>query len=203
MKLVKFYLLFGLLLLVFLSAIFFIFNTGNPFNKPSFFINKDQAAIVKQMRQISRLETASFTIEKIIEAGTSGNAFQQLLYGDRILLIAHGEVIAGFNLEHISQDDITITGDTITMKLPPPQILLTRIDNEKTRVYDRNQGLLSRGDKDLETEARIAAEQTIQEAACEADILQEASDNARKQLITLLRAFGFTTVTLEIPEGSC
>lgn len=161
------------------------------------------AAVVKEMKALNRLETAQFTIEKIIDAGTSGNAFQNLLFGDRLLFIAHGEVIAGFDLSQLTDESITISDSTISLELPEPQILFVRLDSEQSRVYDRRQGLLTKGDKDLETEARLEAEQTIREAACASGILTQASDNGRKHLTTILRSFGFDSVTITIPVGSC
>jgi hypothetical protein len=167
-------------------------------------VNTSSPAIVKQIKSLNRLETASFTIEKIIDAGTnSNNAFTDFLYGDRILLIAHGEVIAGIDLSAVSEKDIVVEGSSITLTLPQPQILTTTIDNSKTRVYDRKQGLLTKGNKDLESEARKAAEQSIRQAACEGKILDTATENARKQLTTLLKGLGFTTIGIEIPQGSC
>src|SRR3989338_6907977 len=70
-------------------------------------INTNRAAVIKQIQSLQRLETASFTIEKIIDAGASGdNVFQRLLFGDKILLIAHGQAIAGFDLSLVSEKDI-------------------------------------------------------------------------------------------------
>src|SRR5437868_6321278 len=66
------------------------------------FFNTSGTAVVKEMRQLSRLETATFTIEKIIDAGTNGSAINKFLFGDRILLIANGQVIAGFDLSATS-----------------------------------------------------------------------------------------------------
>lgn len=159
--------------------------------------------VIKELRELNRLETASFTIEKVIDAGTNGNQFQQLLFGDRILLVAHGEVIAGFDLSKLSNDDIEVNGKTLRLTLPPPQILSARLDSEETRVYDRRQGLLSRGDKDLESEARARAENIIRQAACDGKILNEASKNARTQLTALFKTLGFETVILQIPQGKC
>lgn len=166
-------------------------------------IRTSPTTVIKQMKALNRLETASFTIEKVIDAGTDGNRFQEVLFGDHILLIAHGEVIAGFDLSELKEDDARIEGSTITLQLPPPKVLVAKLDNEQTRVFDRQQGLLTKGDKDLESEARKAAEQTIQQAACQGGILNEASTNARKQLTTLLKALSFTDVIIQIPEGSC
>lgn len=173
------------------------------FRSTGYKINVNQAAVVKEMRELNRLETASFTIEKIIEAGTNGNAFNEFLFGDRVLLIAHGEVVAGLDLSQLQESDITIRGTELRVELPAPEILFVRLDNHLTRVYDRDQGVLSKGDKDLEAEARQAAEDEIRKAACQSNILEQASGNARKQLTALFNALGFTKVTLIIPEARC
>ena len=156
------------------------------------------------MRDMQRLETASFTVEKIIDGGTTeSNVLQQFLFGDKILLIARGQVIAGFDLSQISDKDIEVTGKNLRITLPEPQILVTTLDNTQTRVYDRQKGILSPGNKDLEPEARQAAEASIKDAACKGGILKQAADNGRKQLTALFSALGFSTVTIEIPDGAC
>lgn len=166
-------------------------------------LNTDRASVIKEMRSLQRFETASFTIEKIIDGGTSGNVFQQFLFGDKILLIAHGQVIAGLDLSQISEKDIEIKNQNIRVTLPKPQILVTTLDNTQTKVYDRTRGILSPGDKDLESKAREAAETSITKAACEGGILKQAGDNARKQLTAFFSALGFTQISIDIPEGSC
>jgi hypothetical protein len=167
-------------------------------------LNTNQTAVIKEMRSLQRLETASFTIEKVIDGGTTGNnVFTQFLFGDKILLIAHGQVIAGFDLSQISENDIKIDGKNLTVTLPQPQILTTTLDNTQTRVYDRQKGLLAPEDKDLESKAREAAEKSIHDAACKGGVLQQAADNARKQLTALFSSLGFSSVTIEIPNGSC
>jgi hypothetical protein len=188
------------LILVLIGVGIFIFILQNP----GFTINTNQTAVVKEIRELQRIETASFTIEKIIDAHTSTtNIFQEMLYGDKILLIAHGEVIAGFDLNSFSASDLEIQGSTVTIHLPPPQILVTKLDNDKTKVYDRSLGLLSKGDKDLESQARISAENSIRQAACEEHILSQASTNMKKQLTSMLKAYQFSQVTIQIPQGSC
>lgn len=167
------------------------------------YVFRSGSAVVKEMQSLNRLETAQFTIEKIIDAGTSGNAIQNLLFGDQLLFIAHGEVVAGFDLSKLNSANARVSGDSITLELPEPEILFVRLDSEASRVYDRRQGLLTKGDKDLESAARLEAEQTIKQAACESGILTQATENGRKQLTAILRSFGFTTVTIQIPVGSC
>lgn len=195
--------LFGAVLLVLVSVLLISFFINRLFPPFGISIDTSRTAVVKQMRSLSRLETAVFTIEKVIDGGTTGgNIFQQFLFGDKILLIAHGQVIAGFDLSQVSDNDIKIEGKNVTVKLPPPQILVATLDNTQTKVYDRRQGLLSDNDG-LESQARQAAETSIRQAACDAGILQQASDNGRKQLTALLTSLGFETITFEIPGGSC
>lgn len=168
-----------------------------------FYVNTSGTAVVTEIQKLSRLETAAYTIEKVIDAGTQGNAFQELLFGDKILLIANGQVIAGMDFSQVTENNIQINGSTIIFNAPPPSIFFTRLDNNATRVYDRSTGLLSRGETDLESTARAQAEVVIRQAACDAGILNTAEENARKQLNSLFTALGFTAVTVNIPKGSC
>ncbi len=166
-------------------------------------VRLNQASVVREINSLARLETASYNIEKIIEAGTNGTAFETILYGDKILLIAHAEIIAGLDVSGITTLDVMIDGSSIIINLPAPQILVSRLDNEKTRVYDRKLGWFTKGDAQLETEARTVAEQSLRKAACDAGILITARDNAEKQLTGMFTVFGFDKVTLNIAEGEC
>lgn len=189
---------FGVLLLIGLVTVFVLLR-----NRGDYVFDQSRVAVIKEMQSLNRLETAQFTIEKIIDAQTSGSALKQFLFGDKILLIAHGQVIAGFDLSKVSESDIRVQHQTLTVKMPAPEILVTSIDNQKTKVYDRTQGLLSKGNTGLESTARAEAETTIRQAACDSGILDQASENARKQLTPIFQSFGFQNVMLEIPKGSC
>jgi len=197
-KVTYFFIAASVFILLLLIGWFLIFKGSSGIK-----LNTDRAAVIKEMRALQRFETASFTIEKIIDGGTQGNVFQQFLFGDKILLIAHGQVIAGFDLSQISEKDIEIKDQTIRVTLPKPQVLVTTLDNTQTRVYDRTRGILNPGEKDLESKAREAAEKSIRTAACDGGILKQASDNARKQLTAFLSALGFVQISVDIPEGSC
>lgn len=166
-------------------------------------INTSGTAVIKELQSLNRYETSVFTIEKIIDAGTTGASFTQFLFGDKLLLIANGQVVAGFDFSKLTKRSVQINGSTITMDLPAPEILFVTLDESKTRVYDRSTGLLTKGDKDLESKAREAAQASIKQAACEGGILDDASRNGRSQLTAMLKALGFTTVVVNIPSASC
>ncbi|MGH7203805.1 MAG: DUF4230 domain-containing protein [Candidatus Levyibacteriota bacterium] len=160
-------------------------------------------AVIQQIRTLNRWETSSYTIEQVIDNGTSGNVFQRFLFGDRILLIAHGSVTAGFDLANLSNNSIHTNGKDVTITMPAPEIISTSLDESQTRVYDRQKGLLVHSDDNLESQARISAVNKIRQAACSGGILNSASDNAKKQLTPMLQALGFENVTLTIPQGHC
>lgn len=193
--------LIGLGFIVFVIALVVILR--NPLARPGISIDLSHASVIKEIQSLNRLETASFTIEKIVEAGQEGNVFQNLLYGDRILLIAHGKVVAGIDLSRVVDDDVTVRGNTLIVNAPAPTIFSATLDNSKTTVYDRSHGLLSQGNKDLESEARRAAELSIKQAACEAGVLDEARENAIDRLTQLFKFAGFSNVEVNIPEGNC
>jgi hypothetical protein len=183
--------------------IYTVYRIDGSFFAPGLQINLSQASVVKEIQSLNRLETAQFTLEKIIDAGYHGNFFQNILYGDRILLIAHADVVAGFDLSKISSDDIEVNGTSLTITLPAPEVFYSHLDNAKTRVYDRRTGFLAASDKDLEATARTQAEQAIRSDACEAGVLDTAEENGMSQLEKLFKAFGFDTIKFITTKGTC
>jgi hypothetical protein len=154
-------------------------------------INVDQPTVVRQIQQLQRLETVSYTMDKII-SGEHANAYlPKFLAGDRLLLVVHGEVVAGINLAGLQPGDVLIQGQKVSIHLPAAQIFSTRIDNSRTRVYSRDTGLFSSPDPNLESEVREEAERQLTQAALQDGILKTAADNAQSTVSGMLRGFGF------------
>lgn len=145
--------------------------------------------VIDQVRSLNRLEAASYTIEKVIEGGnTHGNPVLDALLGDRLLFIAHGEVIAGADLSQLQEGDVQLASDgrSAIVRLPAARILTHRLDNDLSRVYDRSTGILARPDPQLETKVRQDAENQIVQAACQGGILMQANANAEAEVRSLL-----------------
>ncbi len=159
-------------------------------------IKPDPISIVHEVRALARLETIQYAVEKVITAET-GQEFLGFLFGDRLLFVAHGTVIAGVDLDKIGADDISVDDQgRATLLLPPAEIFATVLDNEKSYIYDRSKGLLTRGDVQLESAARLAAEREIERTALEDGILDQAQVNAEAYLYRLLRSLGFPDVSI-------
>jgi hypothetical protein len=149
--------------------------------------------IIHEVRSLARLETIQYTIEKVITA-ESGQGSLGLLFGDRLIFVAHGKVIAGVDMARLGPEDLKVEEGVLYVQLPEPEIFITALDNEKSYVYDRDTGLLTKGDVDLEAAARQAAEYEISKAAEEDGILNLARQNAEVYLARLFRNLGFEEV---------
>jgi hypothetical protein len=157
-------------------------------------INVNQPTVVRQIQQLQRLETVSYTMDKII-SGERNNAYlPKFLAGDRLLLVVHGDVIAGVDLGKVQPADVSVRGRTISLRIPSAEIFTTRIDNTRTRVYSRDTGLFSTADPNLESEVREEAERQLQQAALQDGVLKTADQNARTTLSRMLTGLGFEQV---------
>lgn len=156
-----------------------------------------QPPVITQIRELGRLESASYTVEKVLEGGVDqGNQLLNLLLGDRLLFIAHGEVIAGVDLTELRDEDVVVSDDrqSVTLRLPPARVLTKRLDNDLSRVYDRSQGWLTKGDPELESRVRQEAERAVLLAACDGGILSQSQQNAQRQVQILLLALEFREI---------
>ncbi len=160
-------------------------------------INVDQPTVVKQIQQLQRLETVSYTMDKIIGGSRDNPYLPKFLAGDRILLVVHGEVVAGVNLASLQPGDVVVQGRSISLHLPPAEVFATRLDNTKTRVYSRDTGLFTSPDPTLESDVRAEAERQLQQAALLDGILKSADTNARSTVGGMLQGLGFSQVTLQ------
>jgi hypothetical protein len=166
---------------------------------------RDRGGTILQIRGLNRLETQSFLAERVIEAKVERGNILDTVLGDRLLLIASGEVVAGVDLSKLEERDVTISqdGKSITLTLPPSEIFSKALDNARTRVYDRQAGIFAPDNKDLETEARLAAEAEILNAACEANVMQKAADEAKRSMEQFLKLLDFESVTVNVSAGQC
>lgn len=153
----------------------------------------DPVTVIYQVRSLARLETIQYSVEKVIAAETGQGMFGAL-FGDRLLFVAHGVVLAGVDLAKLGSQDLWLQDGVLYVRLPEPEIFIATLDNQKSYVYDRDTGLLTRGDVNLETTARQAAETEIRNAALEDGILRQAGQNAENFMYRLLRDMGYPDV---------
>jgi len=154
--------------------------------------------VVEGIRELDQLATVRVTESIIVTRESGGNYLEQLVSSEKVLLVASGNVEAGVDLSEIGDDAMQVRDDTVTIQLPEPEILSTNLDEDNTRVYDRDYSLLNlRPNDDLVEEARATAEERLEGAARENGILDTAETNAEDSIRALAKALGFKEVRFE------
>lgn len=169
-------------------------------SRPAAF-NMAVPVVVNKIQRLNRLETVVYSIDTVVEGSKTSTVLPDVLAGDRLLLVVHGQSIAGIDLSKLKSEDVRITENNgvraIHVTLPASEVFVTSIDNQHTRVYARSTGLLVPADQNLESETRAKAQQQLQQSALSDGILDAARKNARATVTTLLYGLGFQQVTVD------
>ena len=160
-------------------------------------IDVSQPTVVDRIQRLQRLETVVYTMDKIVTGAKENPIFPDFLAGDRLLMLVHGEVVAGIDFSGLKPGDVKVDGRQVRLHVPAAQVFSVRLDSAKTRVYSRQTGLLVPTDPNLETQVRQEAERQLQEAALADGILRTAQQNAISTITSLLQGLGFETIEFE------
>lgn len=174
-----------------LPVVGWLFGEGRPQTTTS-------PVVVEGIQKLDRLDTVRITESVVVTKETGGTELRRFLTGEEVILVAVGDVEAGVDLSSIGEEDVRVEGESVTLQLPETEITSVSLDEERTRVYDRDQGILNlRPDDTLVEEARREAEDELLAAARENDIEQTADQNARETIRTFLTTLGFEEVRFE------
>lgn len=169
------------------------FVTGEPQTRTD-----STEVVVEGVRELDELASVQWTESVNVTRESGYENIPRFLSGERVLLVAVGEVRAGTDLGGIEEGDVSVDGESVTIDLPEPEILSASLDEERTRIYDREQGLLNlRPDDTLVEEARREAEREIETAARENGILDHASTSTEDSLRAFVETLGFEEVRFE------
>jgi hypothetical protein len=147
------------------------------------------ATLLQQVQTLSQL--VKYVVEKIVLLE------DVKWYGDnRVLLLTHGVVKAGVDFARLQPADLEVSGQRVSLRLPPAQVTDVYLDDSQTRVVERETGLLRLFDKNLEQAARQTAVEDIGRAARRSGILKDAEESARAQLTQFFHELGFAQVEL-------
>lgn len=160
-------------------------------------IDVSQPTVVNRIQRLQRLETVVYTMDKVVSGAKESPIFPDFLAGDRLLMLVHGEVVAGIDFSSLKPADVQVEGKQVHIHLPAAQVFSTRLDSARTRVYSRQTGLLVPTDPDLETQVRQEAERQLSAAALADGILRTAQQNATSTITSLLQGLGFEKVDLD------
>ncbi|MBF2002235.1 MAG: DUF4230 domain-containing protein [Synechococcales cyanobacterium M58_A2018_015] len=166
-----------------------------------------RSLVVQQVRSASELTTAVYTMESVVPASRERTLGGYVIGKTTLLYIAHAEVRAGVDLSVLQPQDVQVNGDSIVLRLPPPQILDSKIDVNRSKVYDYDRGFLGLGPDVAPELQELAQRETLNkivEAACSDGVLQTANDRAKLAVSQLLTTAGYSQFSVETQTpGSC
>lgn len=154
------------------------------------------STILLSMEQQFDIITITSEFEKIVTAERNQEALWGAL-GETMVFVANGTVAAGIDMSEMSPEDIQVLDPvSVQIHLPPAQIFeeYSGLDNDESYVADRDTGIFTRADPELETEVRRVAEQEIIEEAQNSNLLQLANENAEQEVRELLEGLGFVNI---------
>jgi hypothetical protein len=157
-------------------------------------IDISQPTVIASIQRLARLESVVYTMDKVVEGDRTSQYLPDILTGDKLLMVVHGQAVAGVDLSQVQAGNVLIDGRSVIVTVPPAELLSVSLDNSKTRVYSRITGLLVPADPNLESEVREKAEADLRQSALDSGILTTAEGNARATLTTLLHSLGFQQV---------
>lgn len=154
---------------------------------------------VTSIRSLARLTTYEVveytTVEKANDRGWLNWAT-----GDRVAMFVVARIGAGVDLGALGADDVESDPATgiATIHLPPAEVAYVDVDEEQTTVYDRDTGVFTRGDPNLEQSARLAAEEILIQAALDRGLIDLAEDEARDVVRAFVESLGYSDVRVVI-----
>ena len=156
--------------------------------------------VIVAVRDLARLETADYHIERVIELADAQSRFFGLLRAkDALLLVAVGDVVAGIDLAKLADSDVTVDWPkhAVRIHLPAAEVFSVAIDNARTHVVSRETDAFATRQEALEGRARSEAEGSMRAASIEAGVLDRAKASGERAVRDLLRALGFETITFD------
>jgi hypothetical protein len=116
-----------------------------------------------------------------------------------VLFVAVGEVTACIDLTKVARKDIVQNNDqkTVTVVLPQPEICYTKLDHQRSKVYDISGVILPSTTQAMLEDIYKLAETRLLENAQQMNITDKARQNAQIIFKPLLEGVSGKTVELK------
>lgn len=190
-----------------LAALWLLLPSLSPFGSRT--VDRSGPAVLRSIEKLGELKAASANLQIVVDVEEDDKLLPAFLKGERTTLMAAGSVDAVVDLTQLSDDAIEVSGDrkSVTITLPPATLSDARLDHSRTRVVDRDRGLLDRAEDavvDNPTDEQqlyaLAQARLRAGAAADPEVLKQAEENTRATLTGLLSGLGFEDVTIRFEQ---
>jgi len=204
-------LLLAALVLAAVVAILLVTGPLNPFGTDT--KDRSQPVLLKSLENLSDYHAATANMQVVVDIEQDARLLPSFIKGERTLFVAAGTVDAAVDFRGLSRDPdaVQVSDDrrSVKLTLPAPKLLEPRLDPDRTRVYDRDRGVLDRVEDALSDRPgdeqplyQLADKKLAAAAAEDPKLLQTAERNTRSMLEGLLRGLGFEKVEIEFRAPS-
>ena len=181
----------------------------NPFEEET--VDRSQPTLLKSLENLSEYRAATANLQVVVDVEEDTDLIPSWLKGERTLFVAAGSVDAAVDFSALSRDEraVRVSEDrrSATITLPAPTLSEPRIEPDRTRVYDRDRGLVDRVEDafsdrpgDEQPLYQLAEEKLGEAAAAEPELRRTAERNTRSMLEGMLRGLGFERVTVRFAQ---
>jgi Protein of unknown function (DUF4230) len=181
----------------------------NPFRERT--IDRSQPALLKSLENLSEYRAATANLQVVVDVEQDTSLLPSFIKGERTLFVAAGSVDAAVDFSGLSRDPkaVQVSDDrrSATITLPAPTLSDPRIEPDRTRVYDRDRGVLDRVEDALSDRPgdeqplyQLAEDKLREAAAAEPELRETAERNTRAMLEGMLRGLGFERVEVRFAQ---
>ena len=180
----------------------------NPFRTET--RDRSSPVVLKSIQDLERFQAATGHFEVIVDLEKDTRFVPSAIRGERVLFVAVGDVDAGVDFSGLDEDAVQVSDGrrTVELELPHAEFFDATIDPTRSYVYDRDRGLIDRVASVFEDNPtserelyRLAEQKLLASAQSGSGILARAEQNTRRMLTGLLRALGFTSVTIRFVDA--
>jgi hypothetical protein len=177
----------------------------NPFGEET--RDRSQPVLIKSLENLSDYHAATANMQVVVDVEEDARLLPSFIKGERTLFVAAGSVDAAVDFSGLSRDPaaVKVSDDrkAVTLTLPAPELTEPRLDPDRSRVYDRDRGVLDRVEDALSDRPgdeqplyQLADEKLAAAAAADPELMRTAERNTRAMLTGLLRGLGFERITI-------
>lgn len=163
----------------------------------------DRSMVVSQVKSAAKLATTEFVLDKTILA-TKDKKILLVIPLNAALFVAYTEAIvtAGVDVNKLKKEDITIDGNSISIKLPAVEVInfsypfdKYKIDNELSHDEFLNKFTLEEHE-----ELYRQSELEIRSLLKQIGVVEQTEEKTRQLMENLLKNLGYTEVYIEFKD---
>ena len=153
----------------------------------------DTPILIKDIRSLGQVITATFYDEVVVDSVIKHRFPQLPITDDHLVIIARGKVLAGIDLKGLADSAVTVTKDTVRMRLPQTKVIDVIINPGDYETFEEK----GKWGQEAVTAVKLKARDKITANAANKNIIEKANTKAKAVLEDFFHAAGFKVVLFE------